>query len=484
MINTGEVVAVRNSLPKKVSNSTSGAQTEEHPAANTPSFTLPEVLMLDSYTQTNDDDRMSTLPIRCKKQTMEAQTDPVPEYHQPIKPAAPPQKRVSFSIQVEPDHWQSMTSKPERKTSERRRPEIYEGEREIPVRQVSSEWTIAEQRLPVRDMPEKSRQAPTHVDKSAPGELPPRNNICRHGNERTSCAKCNDSVVYRKHRNPILEPTENELEIPKSKQESRFLPAPTTKPPLPAEVKDEGADSGQELDSPPPPVVSTDKLSKIKHLAKAKLKQIKSSKNSRRSVQSSLERHSPEHQAPEQPARTPERKQRRKPRVYNGVESFTLQDLPPLVDHTYDQRRQSYTDSEVNYGRSLIEVEKLKEEKRLVDVERAKQYIKHCIESPLTEGAVVSDSESYRHKSRITSKLPRSESLPRISEDRRRCGSEVKRRSRGIADDVESRKCVSDVASGRLQQHDVNYKAYINALERIVDSKLTNLVHTNNYHKH
>ena len=51
-------------------------QTEEHEAMPA-RFTIPEVLMLDSYTQTNEEDRLSTTPIRCKKQTSDAQTEPI-----------------------------------------------------------------------------------------------------------------------------------------------------------------------------------------------------------------------------------------------------------------------------------------------------------------------------------------------------------------------------------------------------------------------
>lgn len=399
-------------------------------------FTIPEVLMLDSYTQTNEEDRLSTTPIRCKKQTSDAQTEPIRKDTKaaavPAEPTPITSKRVNFDVQF---------------VSERQK-------------------TFNRSVEAAEEAPPPSFELKRH---------------CRHGNERKTCVECNNSIVHRKYRvTPVEEPAETissrsnsaapkDLDLSEREGNSKYI-----------SVIEQDDNSSRAIGFPDPPVVSRAKLARIKHLARAKLKQIK------------------EDDEPDMPAQTErypdvvvsddERQshQPRRRRIHNGVESFSLQDLPPLVgtpragDRTGSPIDSDSDEEDKSSHRDTIRrVHRLREDKRLADVTRAKQFIKHCIETPITRDS--GDTEVYTHRRR-RDKDGRPGSLPQLNQARR-CGSEAKRRSRGIADDVESRRCVSEVQAGKLRKFDVNYKAYINALERIVDSNLSSLVHTDNYYK-
>ena len=356
-------------------------------------FSLPSVLTLDSYTQTNESDRLSTTLIEVRKQKSEAQTG-----------------TDDRGVHVNTD---------------------------IPIRN--------------SHIPNSSKPSTSGVESGQstsfddPSFFAPSNK-CRHGNERQTCHSCAISVVQKKYSKPVQErPTPApKSQSPAPKSQSPALKTRTPRVESIAAVKPEDEDSGQESDIDPL-VVSNTKLMKIKNLAKAKLKQIKHGRR---------DSHSLERPATIDPSDWSDR--RPPPRIgRDGVASFTLDSLPRL-----NEKATYYAE------RTTEKVNQLLEEKRLGDVTRAKQFIQHCIDTPVTP-------EKYTHRSRRSYESP----LPRVKHHRR-CESEATnvKRNRGIADDVESRKCVSEVPSGKMRRFDVNYKAYINALERIVDSNLDSLV--------
>lgn len=361
--------------------------------------------MLDSYTQTNEDDRLSTKLITCWRMKVDAQTDPLPSEN--FRLASKSARKVSLSMQ-----------------------------------------TVD----PVSVTVESTENIGFDINTPISFEL---KRTCRHGNERTICSQCNNSVVHRKHKTPIPpNPTEHA-------RQSRV----GTKPPV---RQDDGTDSGQESDIEPPPVVSNAKLARIRHLARAKLRQIRQPPDrSTRSVERPLLHAFPEEEEYEPALPTKTHSHRRKPKVYDGVESLTLQDLPALVDRN---PKGYIVDVRTN------EISRHKEDLRQSDVARARRYIRNSIDNP------VESVDSYKHKTRSRGRDSGISSLPQIDESRR-CESEAtNKRGRSIADDVESRKCVSEVPSGRMRSFDVNYKAYVNALERIVDSNLSSLARADRYY--
>ena len=431
----------------KVSKSTSGAQTEEHPAMISTYFTTPDVLMLDSYTQTNEDERLSTKPIYCKRKAVaDAQTDPLPAGRETMAPRPnrpkPLTKRVSFNEQTE-------EMKPRKTFDLKAKPDLLEEEPSISF--------------------EISR-------------------TCRHGNERSRCTECNASVVHKKFKSSLIEKNASPAPVEQTPRQTYTHHGRSLREPAQQMlVKDESRDSGQESDTAQPsaPRISNAKLAKIKHLAKAKLRQIKEpeDRGMTRSLDQPLLKQAED---PHSRSTASDQWRRNKPRRYDGVESWTMNDLPLLADQPYRQFLATPMDTEDQYhsdgsyfNKTAQKVTKLKEEKRLADVTRAKNFIKHCIEKPIEE------ERDYKHTTRHMSRRDSGvSSLPVVKNKRRSESQPHKSRApRGIADDVESRKCVSEVPSGKMRSFDVNYKAYINALERIVDSNLSTLAQAERYYQ-
>lgn len=436
----------------QVSKSTSGAQTEEHPAMIPSHFTTPDVLMLDSYTQTNEDDRLSTKPILCRRKNMtDAQTDPLPVGREVVnqRPSRPKPmtKRVSFNDKTE-------EMRPRKSFDLNTKPDIVEETASISF------------------------------------EL---NRNCRHGNERSQCTQCNASVVHKKYRSPRIEgnvetPVPAEKPLKQTYHDEGKSPRITVTQAVP---KDESHDSGQESDTPQQssPRISDAKLAKIKHLARAKLKQIKEPEEI--NMRKSLDHHTLQRQKEDLHERsiTGNQWRRNKPRRYDGVESWTLSDLPTLADQpprkflsTPSESADDHYFSDGSYfNKTAQQVTKHREDKRLADVTRAKNFIKHCIDKPIDEQ---SGASGYKHSKRHANRRDSGVSSLPVIKSNRRCESQPhKKRVRGIADDVESRNCVSEVPSGKMQSFDVNYKAYINALERIVDSNLSTLAQAERYYQ-
>ena len=418
--------------PQKVSKATSGAQTVESAAApNSHRFSVPDVLMLDSYTQTNDADRLSTKLIKCKKPTADTQTDSN-DHRPPVESKPPLSKRVSFSVETN-----------------------------------SSAANPPAQEVALQTQPEETKD----VDLDVPITFQLKQ-TCRHGNHRSKCKECNNSVVHKRQGLSQTASFTSSPSIPDT-------PLSSFRAPLNQHLKEEEHDSGQESDPSRSPRISNTELARIKHVARAKLKQIK--KPDSRRFSRSLER--PQFipsvvEEEEESTPTDSKKsnllKKRKPKVFGGIESLTMQDLPRLVEPANQlSSDENSEDERGNVQKTVNKVRKYQEQKRLADVTRAKNFIKHCIETPLDDGA------SYKHTPRRRDSGV--SSLPLIR-DKQRCESEAtNKRSRGIADDVESRKCVSEVPSGKMRSFDVNYKAYINALERIVDSNLNTLAHADQY---
>lgn len=423
-----------------VSKATFGAQTEEYPALQSPQpFSVPDVLMLDSYTQTNEADRLSTTLITPKKSTANVQTDPFTSVPPTPPVRRPPTltKRVSFSIQ---EDW-------------------------------AKQSPIWDSKIPIK---EESLDKPT-LDTPITFEL---KQTCRHGNDRRRCEECNSSVVHKKNKSSrFLDSFSNSR--PSTETPQRQLPGSA---PLDYPMKEEEKDSGQDSDIEVSPRISNTDLARIRNLAKAKLKQIRKPERSNRLISQSLERprFTPnvieEELEPEPFSEKTKPHKKRRPRLHDGIESLTLQDLPALKERTRPPESEDRSDDgkQNSVERTLKKVSKYQEEKRVSDVLRAKNYIRHCIDTP------VDREGSYKHKSRRRDSGVAS--LPLIRENRR-CESEAtNKKHRGIADDVESRKCVSEVPSGKMRSFDVNYKAYIHALERIVDSNLSTLSQADRYY--
>lgn len=448
--------------PILVSKSTSGAQTEEYPVLVTSSFTTPDTLMLDSYTQTNEKDRLSTELIKCKKSTTtEAQTDftgskVVPTSSNVLANNISVDKGVANNIGTTRGIVNDIVKPSDRALTKK----------------VSFSLQTEDFEPPFRDSDDRPSD-----QLNAPVSFEIKRN-CRHGNERGQCQQCNTSVVHKKFKSPLAD---HYSPVVKTETEKTSLLESTKVDP-----KQEDNDSGQESDTAAPVRLSYNKLANIRHLAKAKLKEIKRpNKNMTHSLDklglaaaASEERHS----ALEEIQSKTHKK--RRPRIHDGIESLTLQDLPALVESTPQFKNATDTDEEMdeyngNYGSKTTKYGAKSHEKReLSDVTRAKNFIKHCINTPVA----TESSDSYKHKTRTRRRDSGVSSLPRISNSRR-CESEARnKRARGIADDVESRKCVSEVPNGKMTTFDVNYKAYINALERIVDSNLSTLAQAEKYY--
>ena len=409
-----------------VSKSTSGMQTEEHQAyTSKPQFTLPDVLMLDSYTQTNEEDRLKTKLITHMRPTAHVQTDSA-ELSLPKTDEKPSlSKKVSFSLKSQ------------------------------------QEGLTATQNENLRTNA-KTEPDPKHLPISFNLEQ-----MCRHGSERSTCIDCNKHIVHKRHPSQTRVSSIPIIETPQARAINSSLPA----------WKEEEKDSGQESDTCQSPRLTNMDLAKIKDLAKAKLKQIKRSEPQR--VSRTLDKSSflpsispADAQTDTRQNDTTLKKQRRpKPKNYGGIESLTLQDLPTLAERKGFSEESSDENEVDRVRRFLRNSEELHEKKREGEVKKAKKFIKQCINSPLD--ADHSCKHNYRKR----------ESLPQIN-DKRRCDSEAtNRRNRGIADDVESRKCVSEVPSGKMRPFDVNFKAYINALTRIVGSSPATLTQADGYTK-
>lgn len=451
------------------------------------SFTIPDVLMLDSYTQTNEEDRLSTRLITCRRKvTTDAQTDPVNVDREIKAKPKPLVKKVSFSDQPapEPPQNKALDVNPGKSNLNSLRAPIITSQESAVNFELNRTCRHGNDRGLCSDcnasVVQRKYKSPL-IDKTEESyvsyEIPP---TCRHGNERATCSDCNASVVKRKYKSPLID--KSGTPVPVDKLDKVRV---GRRPPLPPGPKDEERDSGQESDSQQhhSPRLSDAKLNKIKHLARAKLKQIKAPEDR---VTRSLERprFKPDYDDSHERSIVSDQGRRRKRRTHDGVESWTLSDLPSLADQqhrqfvatpmdTVDEDADQYH-SDGYYGSRSPR--KLRDEKRLADVTRAKNFIKHCIDKPIDEGG-----KAYKHTSRRDSGVS---SLPVIGDKHRRCESQPsKHKARGIADDVESRNCVSEVPTGKMRTLDVNYKAYIHALERIVDSNLSTLAQAEKYYQ-
>lgn len=452
--------------PKKVSKSTSAAQTEEHAAEKDKRIDIPDVLMLDSYTQTNEADRLSTKLITCnKKATSNTQTEPLKQVQESVSPDPLLERIKSSTRSLVPYSSKTVTSPP--KPSER-----------TLTKKVSFS-------IQTKDDDSGDSDSDARVESNFPVSFEIKN-TCRHGNERSRCDQCNDSVVRKKYGNTFKEKSifAREHDSESGDKTTSRLPLPVSKTKL-----DNENSSMKDAEVQPAPQISDAKLAKIKHLAKAKLKQIKKPDENRlrRSLEKFEKLDAVEEENANYTAISPtKQKRRKKVKTHDGIESFTLHDLPQLVEPYLPNESDNSSDESDNQQkyqtkRTLRKVSKHEERKHQSDVEKAKKFIQHCIDTPVVDER--KPSSSYRHKSRSQRRDSGVRSLP-ILKDSRRCESEATNKGRrGIADDVESRQCVSEVPSGKLHRFDVNYKAYVHALQRIVNSNLSSLTQAERYSK-